>query len=105
MIIFLSHWSIHQILFQFNLLTLCIHLLIHYNTVCCCSCAFGAGLELRLFLFHLLMQTVSNTHTVPAMNATSRQATTVIAAVAAVDRLLFATGVRTDEDRFVWKDK
>ena len=55
-------------------------------------------------MFHLLMQTVSNTpHTVPAMNATSRQRTAVMAAVAAVDRLLSRTGVRIDEDRFVWK--
>ena len=67
---------------------------------------FGAGLEPHLFLFHLLMQTVSNTpHTVPAMNVASEQTIVVMAAVAAVDRLLSGTGVRINEDRFVWKDK
>ena len=39
------------------------------------------------------------------MNVTSEQTTVVMAAVAAVDRLLSGTGVRIDEDRFIWKDK
>ena len=47
---------------------------------------FGAGLKPRLFLFHLLIQTVSNTpHTVPVMNITSEEVTAVMATVAAVD--------------------
>ena len=62
-------------------------------TVCCCSCVFGAGLEPCLFLFHLLMQTVSNTpHTVPAMNATSEEIAAVMVAVTAVDAVV-ASGV------------
>ena len=54
---------------------------------------FCAGLELRLFLFHLLIQTVSNTpHTVPAMNATSEEIAAVMVAVTAVDAVV-ASGV------------
>jgi len=57
---------------------------------------FGAGLELCPFLFHLLMQTVSNTpHTVPAMNATSRQSTAVMAMTAAVDKLFSGTEIKS----------
>ena len=64
----------------------------HTTAVCCCSCVFGADLELCLFLFHLLMQTVSNTpHTVPAMNVTSEQTAAVMAVTAAVEMLLSET--------------
>ena len=55
---------------------------------------FDGGLELCPFLFHLLMQTVTKAqHRAPAMNATSRQTTAVMAMVAEVDRLLSGTGV------------
>ena len=63
--------------------------------VCCCSCVFGTGLELRLFLFHLLMQTVSNApHTAPAMNTTSEQTTAEMATAVAVERRFSGVGVR-----------
>ena len=67
-----------------------------YTTAsCCCSLVFGAGLELRPFLFHLLIQTVIKApHRVPVMNATSRQTTAVMAAAADVDRLLSGLGIR-----------
>ena len=74
---------------------LCVSTSSYTATVYCCSCVFGAGLELRLFMFHLLMQTVSNTpHTVPAMNTTSEQTTAEMATAAAVERLFSGAGVR-----------
>ena len=64
-------------------------------TACWCSCVFGAGLELRLFLFHLLMQTVSKApHRAPVMNTTSEQTTAVTATAVAVERFFSGAGVR-----------
>ena len=64
-------------------------------TACWRFCVFGAGLELCLFLFHLLMQTVVNApHRAPVMNTTSEQTTAVMAMAAAMERLFSGAGVR-----------
>ena len=59
---------------------------------------FDAGLELHPLLFHLLMQTVTKPqHRTPAMNATSRQRTAVMAAVAAVGKLVSEAEIRIEK--------
>ena len=59
---------------------------------------FDAGLKLCLLLFHLLLQTVTKPqHRTPATNATSKQRTAVMAAVAAADRLVSGAEIRIEE--------
>ena len=94
MSLILFHWSIATFSFS-SIFLLSVSTSSYTATACWCSCVFGAGLELCLFLFHLLMQTVVNApHRAPAMNTTSEQTTAVMAMAAAIERLFSGAGVR-----------